>query len=66
MNTKMTNAAPAELAVVVRRRYGSATGKQMRGILDELVATTGYRVKSAIGALNAEQAAKHRQICVRP
>ena len=53
MARKMTHTIRAELANAVRRRYGAATGKQKRRILDEFIATTGYHEKSAIRVLNA-------------
>jgi hypothetical protein len=42
MDTKMTRAARAELADVVRRRYSAAASKDKRRILDEFIAATGY------------------------
>jgi hypothetical protein len=66
MGIKMTHTARAELTNVVRRRYRATTGTEKRRILDEFIAVTGYHHKSAIRALNAEPAAKRRQIRVRP
>jgi hypothetical protein len=61
MQNNMRQAARAELADVVRRRYLSASGKEKRRILDEFVATTGYHQKSAIRILNRQPTPKHRQ-----
>jgi hypothetical protein len=61
MANKMTHGVRAELANAVRRRYGSAAGREKRKILDEFVATTGYHEKSAIRVLNAQPAVIHRQ-----
>jgi hypothetical protein len=43
MHTKMMYAVRAELANAIRRRYRSATGKQKHKILDEFIATIGYK-----------------------
>ena len=66
MDTKMTRAARAELADVVRRRYASAAGKDKRRMLDEFIAATGYHEKSAIRVLNSQPAPKHPQTRRRP
>ncbi len=66
MGTRMTHAVRGELANAIRRRYGSATGKEKRRILEEFVAATGYHEKSAIRVLNRQPALKYRQIRQRP
>jgi transposase InsO family protein len=66
MVTKMTRAARAELADVVRRRYSSAASKDKRRIWDEFIAATGYHEKSAIRVLNSQPAPKHPQTRRRP
>ena len=66
MATKMTHTARAELTNAVRRRHGAATGAEKRKILDEFIAVTGYREKSAIRALNADPIVKARRTRVRP
>ena len=66
MDTKMTQAARAELANAIRGRYGSARGKEKRRILEEFVAATGYHEKSAIRLLNGQPAPKQRQTRQRP
>jgi hypothetical protein len=66
MHNKMTRAARAELANAIRHRYQSASGKRKHKILDEFVATTGYREKSAIRELDGQPPAKRRQTRKRP
>jgi integrase-like protein len=66
MDTQITQAARAELANAVRRRYRAATGKDKRKILDEFIATTGYHEKSAIRQLNRPPLIRHRQTRRRP
>src|ERR1700677_3627481 len=66
MGTKMTLSARAELTNAVRRRYSAASGADLRKILDEFIAVTGYHEKSAIRALNAEPTVKKRQTRARP
>jgi hypothetical protein len=66
MHNKMTRTARAELDSAIRHRYQSASGKRKHRILGELVATTGYREKSAIRVLNGQPPAKCRQTRKRP
>jgi hypothetical protein len=66
MKMRMTHAARAELANAIRSRYGAATGKAKRRILDEFIAASGYHEKSAIRVLNETCTAKERQTRKRP
>ena len=66
MDTKMTHTARVELANAIRRRYGSAAGKEKSRILEEFVAATGYHEKSAIRVLNSQPVPKRQQIRHRP
>ena len=66
MDTKMTHTARVELANAIRRRYGSAAGKEKSRILEEFVAATGYHEKSAIRVLNSQPAPKRQQTRHRP
>jgi len=65
MNKKMSHATRAELAIAIRGRYRSASGKLKRRILDEFIAATGYHEKSAIRVLNAQPTAQGSQTRVR-
>jgi len=65
MTAKMTRAARAELADVVRSRYANATTKEKRRILEEFIAATGYHSKSALRVLNTPLERKRRQIRTR-
>lgn len=66
MKTNMTHAVRTELANAIKGRYGRASGKEKRGILDEFIAATGYHEKSAIRVLNCPTAPKRRQTRRRP
>lgn len=61
MNKRMTSAARAELADVIRARYVAAPPKEKHKILDEFIAVTGYHEKSAIRVLNSPGRPKRRQ-----
>lgn len=61
MKERMTYATRAELANAIRRRYGAATGKGKRKILEEFIAATGYHEKSAIRVLNGPPTVRVRQ-----
>src|SRR5580658_4398891 len=66
MKTRMTHAARTELVEAVRSRYGAASGKAKRRILDEFIAASGYHEKSAIRVLNEVPADKEKQTRKRP
>jgi hypothetical protein len=66
MKVRMTHAARGELVDAVRSRYGAASGKVKRRILDEFIAASGYHEKSAIRVLNQMPAGKERQTRQRP
>jgi Integrase core domain len=65
MNKKMTHATRVELAMAIRGRYRSASGKLKRRILDEFIAATGYHEKYAISVLNSQPGARQPQTRVR-